>query len=163
MQLRQPIHDALGQGGRRRIPALPVRVAADAKRAGEVDDADAALQQRRPDFSRRRFRQRQEDDIRVGGEAIDVERRHRAVPDPRECRQRPRRARRARRHRGGQRHRRMAREQPDELLPGIAGRAGDGDARAGAAGGVGTLGGERGCYGHLRGVVGKRIFIQSYV
>ena len=133
MPLRQPVDHSGRQRGRRRIPALPIGVAADAEGAREVDDATVALQQRRADVRGRGFGQRQKHDVGVGGEAIDVERRDRAVPDALERRQRPGRARRARRHRLGQRDRRMPRQQADELLPGVAGGARDRDAGAGAA------------------------------
>ena len=81
MPLRQPVDHSGRQRGGRRIPALPIGVAADAEGAREIDHATVALEQRRADVRGRRLRQRQKHDVGVGGQPIDVERRDRPVPD----------------------------------------------------------------------------------
>ena len=56
----------------------------------------------------------------------------------------------------------MARQQAHQLLPGVAGGAGDGDARrAPVSRRRGAIGDVRGGYGHSVVSRGKRIFIQS--
>ena len=58
------------------------------------------------------------------------------VPEARQSRQRTRRRRGARRSGGRQRHSRVAREQPEQFLPRVAGRAGDCDPGGTAATGL---------------------------
>ncbi len=159
MPLRQPVDHSCRQSGRGRIPALPIGVAADSEGAREIDHTTVALQQRRADFRGRGFRQRQKHDVGVGGQTIDVERRDRPIPDALERRQRPGRARRARRHRLGQRHRRMPRQQADELLPGVAGGSRHRDAGAGGrrAGGGLSRGVRCFCW-HRRSVPEENIY-----
>ena len=123
------------QRRRGRIPALAIRVAADPEGAGEIDDANAALEQLRRELGGGGLGQRQEHDVGLGGQAIDVERRRRRRP---RCARAPAAA--AARcvapddmaavsvHRG------MAREDAHQLLAGVAGGAGNGDAGAGACG-----------------------------
>jgi hypothetical protein len=119
-----------------------------------------------PIVSGGRLGKRQKDDVGGRDELVEVEWRNSLIPDARERRKRAWRARGAGRHRRRQRDRRMPREQPHELLPGIAGRAGDRDAGPRGASGGRPLGGAAGlgdwdCYGHSLCLIRKRIFIHS--
>ena len=67
VQLRERIYDPRRQRARSRIPALALGLVTDSECAREVDHADVALQQCGAD-SAERFRQRQEDDVGVGGQ-----------------------------------------------------------------------------------------------
>ena len=75
------------------------------------------------------------DPCRRAGHLVRRVRRHFAVPDPGQRRQLPRRFHRSRPERGGQADVRMARQDTDELLPGIAGGSNDGNVRHGGRGG----------------------------
>ncbi len=118
-----------------RVPAAPRRIVAQAERARQVDDADAGVDERRRKLGRFRIGEREEDEIGVLLQRVLRQRHDGAVPHARERREAARGGGGlARRHRGGERDGRVAREQPQQLLAGVAGGAGDGDARRRASG-----------------------------
>ena len=139
MSLGEPVDRAGRQRRGRRVPALPIGVAANPERARQVDDPAAALDQHRRELGGRCLGQRQKHNVGTGGEPLDVQRLDRAFPDPRQGRKRPGGAGGAGGHRRDERHRGMAGEDPHELLAGITGRAGNRHpgARAGGGGGAG--------------------------
>ena len=100
-----------------------------AKRARQIDDADAAVHDPRRELGGRLVRQRQEDDVDIAGEHLFGERLDVAGPHVGKGRQPTSGGGRARRHRRGDCHGRMSREQPQELLARIAGRARNNDLR----------------------------------
>jgi hypothetical protein len=64
-----------------RIPALPLGGVPQPECPGEIEYARTAVGERRRDFRSQRVGQREEHGIRLGRQAIDVERLHRPVPD----------------------------------------------------------------------------------
>ena len=125
-QFGQAIDHAVGEAVRLRIPAGTRGGVPEPERAREVDDPHSALGQRGPEFRRRLVGQGKKDHVGVVREHVVRERRDLPVPESGECGQRTRRAAaRAGRHRGRDRHARMAGEQPEQFLAGIAGRARD--------------------------------------
>ena len=129
MALGQSVNGPFGKVSRCGIPPLTIRRVPDTEGAGEIDHSCAALEERWRQFRRRCFGKREEDHIGFAHEAIHVERLHRAVPDASQGWQRARRAGGAGRHRSGQRHARMPCKDAHQFLSGIAGGAGNGDAR----------------------------------
>ena len=63
LQLGQAVDEAGGDAVRLRIPAGARGLAAQTERAGEIDDADAGVDQRRRQLGRRRVGQREEHDV----------------------------------------------------------------------------------------------------
>ena len=119
----------VGHAVRFRIPARRARRVAQPEGAGQIDDAHARVDERGREFRRRRIGQREEHEVGLALERVGVERRDRAVPEPAERRQPSRGGGGARRRRQRDADRRMPRQQPQQLLPGVAGRAGDRHAR----------------------------------
>ena len=125
LELGEPVGHALGQHTRGRVPAGARRVVPQAEGPRQVDNAAAGVEQGRGNLGRRRLGQGQEHDVAGRGERRHVERDDIAVPHTRQRGQATRRG--GRRRSGGVRQHelRVARQQPDELLAGVAGGTGE--------------------------------------
>ena len=108
LPLGEAVGDARGHIVRLRVPARAEPGVAQAERAGQVDDAHARADERRRQLGGGGIGQREEHDVCLARERLGRQRHDRAVPQPCEPGQGPRRpGRLPRRHRGGERHRGM--------------------------------------------------------
>ena len=87
LELGEAVREALGHPVRFRIPARAHGLVAQPEGAGQIDDADAGVDQRRRQLRGRLVGQREKHDVGLARERVGIERRDGAVPDVRERRQ----------------------------------------------------------------------------
>ena len=100
-------------------------VALDAKRAGQIDHANARLDERRRDLSGRALRHREKREVRLFREPFLIKRFNLAVPNPIQAGEGPGCRVRTRRHGGGKANVGVTGEEGNQLLAGVSRRSRD--------------------------------------